>query len=327
MVSERRSMLIPLYYRDLSLQVLVPRALWGCRLQNRWMLLSWSFAIQDCDHSHVWCGLTFFYLSFLPKGSVTGSYDCFGGYGLWCLFGLWHCYLLSAVRALYSWKFSSMDFRLAPGCAIKSLGEFKVTMVMGLCCGESDTRLITSTVSELFHDSRSVLIRDDFLLGCCCLRLACSNFVSANAASFDFKSNCDCFWIFIRLFAFSFLYGLFVFALLGAFFCFVLLLAFDGPGCSLSRVFLLGFGPVSCWAASFCRSSFPRGICSSIHNFLSFFLLLLYSLTVFHATSSINRGIVSVAIGGTVSVAIAISLLRTTVSFLAGLSIVMVCGI
>ena len=71
---------------------------------------------------------------------------------------------------------------------MKSLGELDVTIVMGLRWGESETKLMTSTVSELFHWSKSVLTNDECLR---CRRLACSSFDWASAAFLDFMSNCD----------------------------------------------------------------------------------------------------------------------------------------
>ena len=110
------------------------------------------------------------------------------------------------------WTILYIDFCLGPGCAMKAFCELEVTMVIGLCCEESDTRLITSTVSELIHNSRSVLIREDFCLGCCCLRLACSSFVCANAACFDFMSICEGFCMFFPFDGLLFLFGPFVLA-------------------------------------------------------------------------------------------------------------------
>ena len=92
--------------------------------------------------------------------------------------------------SLFFGRFCSFDFLLGPGWIMKFFGEFEVTMVIGLCCGESDTRFIASTVSELLHESWSVLINDDFFF-CCCRLLACSSFVCARAACFDLISNCD----------------------------------------------------------------------------------------------------------------------------------------
>ena len=80
--------------------------------------------------------------------------------------------LLSLFVLCIHWTLLYMDFFLGPGNAIKSIGKFEVKIVIGLCCGEAVTRLMSSTVSEFFHESRSVFIRDDVLLGCCCLRFA-----------------------------------------------------------------------------------------------------------------------------------------------------------
>ena len=61
------------------------------------------------------------------------------------------------------WTLFSTDLRPWLFCFMKSLGELEVTIVIGLCWGESETKLITSTVSELLHWSRSVLMKDEFL--------------------------------------------------------------------------------------------------------------------------------------------------------------------
>ena len=71
---------------------------------------------------------------------------------------------------------------------MKSFGELDVTIVMGLCWGESETRLMTSTVSELFHLSRSVLTIEDCLR---CRLLACSSFDWARAACLNTVSICE----------------------------------------------------------------------------------------------------------------------------------------
>ena len=71
---------------------------------------------------------------------------------------------------------------------MNSFGELDVTIVIGICWGESETRLMTSTVSQLFHLSRSVLTIEECLR---CRLLACSNFDWARAAFLDIVSNCE----------------------------------------------------------------------------------------------------------------------------------------
>ena len=97
---------------------------------------------------------------------------------------------VSTILSLFMGSFCtirSTDPRPLLVVCIKSFGELEVTIVIGLCNGESDTRLMTSTVSELFHLSRSVLTMEEYRL---CLRFACSIFDWASAACFDFVSNC-----------------------------------------------------------------------------------------------------------------------------------------
>ena len=77
---------------------------------------------------------------------------------------------VSSMLSLFMGSFCtnrSTDPRPFLGVCIKSFGELEVTIVIGLCNGESDTRLMTSTVSELFHLSRSVLTMEEYR---CCLR-------------------------------------------------------------------------------------------------------------------------------------------------------------
>ena len=71
---------------------------------------------------------------------------------------------------------------------MKSFAELEVTMVIGLCWGESDNKLINSAVSEHFHCSRSVLIKEELLR---CRLFACSILDWANAACFVYISIWD----------------------------------------------------------------------------------------------------------------------------------------
>ena len=138
-------------------------------------------------------------------------------------FGLFDGCVFSSFVPFIFWTIKSIDFLRGPGSAMKSLGELEVTIVIGPCCGESEMRLITSTVSELLQESRSVCTRDAFLRGCCCRRLACSNLDCASAACFDFVSNCVAFWLFVFVIGLPFLLGLFVFD----FFCFLLCFVYE----------------------------------------------------------------------------------------------------
>ena len=71
---------------------------------------------------------------------------------------------------------------------MKFFGELEVTMVIGLCWGESDNKLIISTVSELFHCSRSVHMKEELLR---CHIFASTSLYRAFSACFDFISNWD----------------------------------------------------------------------------------------------------------------------------------------
>ena len=71
---------------------------------------------------------------------------------------------------------------------MNSFGELDVTIVMGLCWAESETRLMTSTVSELFHLSNSVLTIEECLR---CRLLACCSFDWARAAFLEIVSNSE----------------------------------------------------------------------------------------------------------------------------------------
>ena len=109
-------------------------------------------------------------------------------------------FMLSSFMGSFCTIRSTDDPRPLLGVCIKSFGELEVTIVIGLfCCGESDTRLMTSTVSELFHLSRSVLTMEEYR---CCLRFACSSFDWASAACFDLASNCETFVLFVGCCAF-----------------------------------------------------------------------------------------------------------------------------
>ena len=220
--------------------------------------------------------------------------------GVLCCAPLWALSLvvLSCFHflALYvRWIILSMDFFLGPGRAIRFFWEFEVKLVMGLRCGESNTRLITSTLSDFFHDSRSVLIRGDFLFGCRGLRFACSTFDCANSACFDLVSNCEGFLMLPRIVGFSvFVLGLSVVPLRVVFFCVIEPLGFDGPGCSLSLFcpqWILAKPPVE--KLSFV---FFLLIVTFVHlKKCFFFSLFRFSCpTVLHANKSISCGFVSV---------------------------------
>ena len=60
------------------------------------------------------------------------------------------------------WTILSIDLRPGLFCVIKSLGDLDVFTVIGLCCGESQKRWMTSTVSDLFQETRPVLTNEEF---------------------------------------------------------------------------------------------------------------------------------------------------------------------
>ena len=82
----------------------------------------------------------------------------------------------------------SIDFCPRLCCTINSLGELDVTFVIGLCCGESDTRLMTYTVSESFQVSLSGLMNEEMRLS---RIFACSISDKASTAYFDLMSKGD----------------------------------------------------------------------------------------------------------------------------------------
>ena len=97
--------------------------------------------------------------------------------------------LFLCVCSLLTWSFCTIfSTELWPFFFVfmKLFGELDVTIVMGLCWGESETRLITSTVSKLFHLSRSVLTIEECLR---CRLLACSNFDWARASFWTLCQN------------------------------------------------------------------------------------------------------------------------------------------
>ena len=208
----------------------------------------------------------------------------------------------------------STDPRPLLGVCIKPFGELEVTIVIGLCCGESDTRLMTSTVSELFHLSRSVLTMEEYR---CCLRLPCSSFDWASAACFDLASNCETFVLFVGCCAF--LLGLPALPFLCFCFCFVVVSFLVGLVAACCVCLLVPSWGSSCCCVDCSASHFSFCFFSSKQNFLIFSLFYLYSPTVLHATKSISLGLF-----GIVSVAMAMSLFLISVSFIFGVSIVIV---
>ena len=158
------------------------------------------------------------------------------------------------------WTILSTDFLLGHVCDMKSFVEMDVTIVMGLCCGEFDTKFINSTVSELLHDSKSALIKDDFRLRCCCLFLAVPVWIVPMLPVLILVQIGTVFH-FVGLF---FLLEFFVVPFCVGCFLVVVQLLFDGPGCSVSLVTSAVSDGVLCSVAnSCCAVSFSLAFCSS----------------------------------------------------------------
>ena len=79
---------------------------------------------------------------------------------------------------------------------MKSFGYDEVTIRIGLDVDESEASFIISIVLELVSDDRSIWISGCcFCTNCCSLILASVSLVCAIAASFDFCSNAEVFFV------------------------------------------------------------------------------------------------------------------------------------